>query len=330
MIDNRDSIALDLARVGACFMVVILHVAAIDFHAFDEKWWASNFYDSASRACVPVFFKKRFLRVVPPLLFWSLFYMAWNDWQGREYGPWSQWLEDMARGPVVFHLWYLYAVLGIYLFVPFLRAIWHASQASEKKAYLALWALVSAWPTLRAALGVDADVLHTYRLGSFFGLSGYLFLGAWLHEVYQGVLYKGVRDERRYLWWSAALFALLSLAIMAVTYFRSRQTGGADPLFYDYLSPLVMAESVFAFNALYGLGMRASRCARPLQRVSACTLGVYCLHIFVLRRFEEITGLKDAGVSPWWAIPFTAACVFSAALAAVMLLRKARIFRLVT
>lgn len=343
MIDKRDSTALDLARVCACFMVVILHVAATNFHAFDDRWWASNFYDSACRACVPLFLmisgallldrrealpmflKKRFLRVVPPLLFWSLFYMAWNDWQGRQYGPWQQWLEELARGPVVFHLWYLYAVLGIYLFVPFLRAIWHASQALEKKAYLALWALVSSWPTLRAAWGVDIDVLSTYRLGAFFGLSGYLFLGAWLHEAYQGV-----RDERRYLVCNVLLFALLSLAIMVATYLRSRQTGGPDPLFYDYLSPLVMAASVCAFNTLYGLGMRVKRYARPLRQVSACTLGVYCVHIFVLRRFESATGLQGADVSSWWAIPFTAACVFAAALAAVMLLRKAWIFRLVT
>ncbi|OWT60172.1 acyltransferase [Candidimonas nitroreducens] len=343
MIDKRDSTALDLARVCACFMVVILHVAAVDFHVFDDRWWASNFYDSACRACVPVFLmisgallldrrealpvfvKKRFLRVVPPLLFWSLFYMAWNDWQGRHYGSWQQWLADLASGPVVFHLWYLYAVLGIYLFVPFLRAIWHASQALEKKAYLALWALVSAWPTLRAAWGVDADVLGTYSLGAFFGLSGYLFLGAWLHEAY-----RNVRNEPRYLACNAALFALLSLAIMAATYLRSRQTGGPDPLFYDYLSPLVMAASACAFNTLYGLGMRARRYARWLRQISACTLGVYCVHIFVLRRFESATGLPSAGVSPWWAIPFTAACVFAAALAAVMLLRRARVFRMVT
>jgi surface polysaccharide O-acyltransferase-like enzyme len=76
--------------------------------------------------------------------------------------------------------------------------------------------------------------------------------------------------------------------------------------------------------------MRARRYARQLRQVSACTLGVYCVHIFVLRRFESATGLQGAGLSPWWAIPFTAACVFAAALAAVMLLRRARIFRLVT
>lgn len=46
---------IDAARIGACFMVVVLHVAAVEFHDFDERWWASNFYDSFTRTCVPLF-----------------------------------------------------------------------------------------------------------------------------------------------------------------------------------------------------------------------------------------------------------------------------------
>jgi surface polysaccharide O-acyltransferase-like enzyme len=161
---------MDAARVVACFMVVLLHVAALNFHVFDDQWWASNFYDSLTRSCVPLFlmitgvlmlgkdeslpdfFRKRFIRVLPPLLFWSLFYMAWNTWHGdREYGPWYGWLRELLNGPVTFHLWYLYAIVGIYLFVPFLRKIWNATGQAERKTYLAIWALASCWHRCRPA-----------------------------------------------------------------------------------------------------------------------------------------------------------------------------------
>ena len=169
---SRFSTAMDTARVAACFMVVMLHTAATRFGSFDEQWWASNFYDSLVRSCVPLFLmitgvlllgkreslpaflSKRFARVLPPLVFWSLFYMAWNTWRGEHYGPWYGWLEAIVHGPVVFHLWYLYAIVGIYLFVPFLRSIWNAAQPGEKLCYLALWAGASAWPTLGTALGM--------------------------------------------------------------------------------------------------------------------------------------------------------------------------------
>ncbi|WP_235502048.1 acyltransferase family protein, partial [Janthinobacterium sp. Ant5-2-1] len=73
-----------MLRIVACFMVILLHVSAENFHAFGEKWWAANFYDSLTRACVPIFFmisganllskdetlgtffRKRFLKIIPP------------------------------------------------------------------------------------------------------------------------------------------------------------------------------------------------------------------------------------------------------------------------
>ena len=337
------STAMDTARVGACFMVVMLHVAAVNFSVFDDQWWASNFYDSLTRSCVPVFlmisgvlllgkqetlpefFRKRFVRVIPPLLFWSLFYMAWNTWQGRSYGPIVSWLSHVASGPVVFHLWYLYAIVGIYLFVPVLRNIWNASQPGEKRAYLLMWAAVSMWPTVQGVFGLEVDVLETYGLGSFFGLVGYLFLGAYAHELYQQQ-----PDKKQYFLVNVVLFVLFSVLTMLATFLHSRAAGAPDTLFYDYLSPFVLASSVCAFNILYAVGTKVGDFAAPLKEISACTFGVYCIHIFVMDRVEASTGLLEADASQWWAIPVTAAFVFAISLAAIMALRRFRPFEWVT
>jgi surface polysaccharide O-acyltransferase-like enzyme len=337
------STAMDATRVGACFMVVLLHVSAMNFGTLDDHWWASNVYDSLTRSCVPVFlmisgvlllgkhealsvfFRKRFSRILPPLLFWSLFYMASNAWQGKDYGAWPEWVRRLASGPVEFHLWYLYAIVGIYLFVPFLRRIWSASSPGEKKAYLALWVLASAWPTVRAALGIDVDLRHTYDLGSFFGLAGYLFLGAYVHEM------SGRHVDREWYWWAnLALYLFFSVLIMTATYLYSKQSGSPQTLFYDYLSPLVMASSVCVFNVLYGLGARSVPHAGLLRKISACTLGIYCVHVFVLHQVESATGLVGTDSSAWWAIPAMAAVVFAVSLAVVLPLRRLKPFALVT
>jgi surface polysaccharide O-acyltransferase-like enzyme len=264
-------------------------------------------------------------RVLPPLIFWSLFYLAWGTLQGQQYGGWFGWLKEVLSGPVEFHLWYLYAIVGIYLFVPFLRNIWSASQDGEKKIYLLFWALVSAWPTIQTLLHIEANILDTYGLDSFFGLVGYLFLGAYLHEVW-------LRHEERarYWWWNAALFLIFSASTMLATYMWSAYRGGPDALFYDYLSPLVIASSACAFTVLCGLGAKAGDFAGPLKRVSACTLGVYCLHVFVLDALGPLTGLGDNGGWAWIGIPVTAVSVFCVTLAAVWLLRRFRPFIHVT
>src|SRR5690606_973314 len=49
----RTDVGVELIRVVACFMVVLLHVAASGFHDFADAWWPSNFHDAFTRVCVP-------------------------------------------------------------------------------------------------------------------------------------------------------------------------------------------------------------------------------------------------------------------------------------
>ena len=338
---------IDVARIGACFMVVMLHIAAVEFHDVDERWWASNFYDSFSRAGVPVFlmitgvlllnrqeelsvfFRKRFMRVIPPLVFWSLFYLGWYTLQGQDFGGLWTSMRTIIDGPVAFHLWYLYAIVGIYLFVPFMRHIWQASSRAEQRLYLALWMVVSAWPLLQTMLSSELDLLNTYELGTFFGLMGYLFLGAYVHDTLSHRI-----TTSAYWWLSVMLYILFSLLTIAATWLYSLQLGQPDPLFYDYLSPVVIMASVCAFNLLYGVGVKASKrdalssqSWAVLKDLAASTLGIYCVHIFILDLFKSSTELLSGGDPGWWAIPAAAVLVFMMSWVFVSVLRMVRPLR---
>ena len=85
---------LDYLRVIALFGVIIGHVAADFYRGYGEvgmaDWWLSNMVNASVRFVVPVyvmvsgalllgrsysmedFYKKRALRLIPPLLFWNL------------------------------------------------------------------------------------------------------------------------------------------------------------------------------------------------------------------------------------------------------------------
>jgi len=128
--NNAANFGIDFARVVACLMVIVVHVAATNFYTFSDKWWATNFWDSLTRGCVPlflmisgalllnkdeslgVFIRKRFSKIIPPLLFWSLAYLALNNYRHVE--PLT--IMQIFLGPAMYHLWYLYAILGLYLF----------------------------------------------------------------------------------------------------------------------------------------------------------------------------------------------------------------------
>lgn len=338
---------IDLARVVACFMVVVLHVAAMDFHTFGRDWWASNSYDSFTRACVPIFlmitgvlllgrreplglfYRKRVVRIVPPLVFWSAFYLLWYKAQGEVYGGVVASLLVVLRGPVAYHLWYLYALAGIYLFLPFLRHIWQGASPAEQGLYLVAWVVVSAWPMTQTLLGTDFDFLDTYELAPFFGLAGYLFLGAWAHHhcsVHQ--------DAGWYGWLNLAAFVLASLATAWATWLYSAQQGAPDPLFYDYLSPFVVLAALSAFNLLYGLGVRLARSDRVpagfwrvLKHLASSSLGIYCFHIFVLDGLGRYADVVFAWGSGWLTIPLAAVVIFLISWLTVGLARQSAALR---
>jgi surface polysaccharide O-acyltransferase-like enzyme len=331
---NSFNPGIDFARLTACFMVVVLHVAGTNFYSFGEKWWATNFYDSLVRCSIPiflmisgallltrekrvdVFFKKRYARIFPPLLFWSLFYIAWNVYSGTSYGGGMGWVKEIFRGPVAYHLWYLYAILGIYLFTPFLNKIYNNSLDIEKKIYIFLWiSLASVWPILKAVLKIKFNLISTYALGSFSGLVGYLFLGAYLYD--------SNNNAPSRVWYLAniILFFIFSTLTMLATFWYSKQLGVPNEKFYSYLSPYVLLSAICAFNILYNFGLRLERYEGIIRSLSKCTLGIYCVHVFVIDRVQFFIGLSGATSSPWWSIPATATVVLAISLAVVLLMR---------
>jgi surface polysaccharide O-acyltransferase-like enzyme len=89
-------------RVLATISVILLHVAANILYQYtnipQHIWWIGNIYDGLVRFSVPAFFmltgalllpkiepvnvflKKRFSRIFPPFLFWSLIYIIYHIW----------------------------------------------------------------------------------------------------------------------------------------------------------------------------------------------------------------------------------------------------------
>ena len=146
---------VDYVRVVACFLVMLVH-ASENFYGADASGLAGNvsmlanesnrfwvaFYDGTlGRVSVPLFmivsafllvpmkpsytmtsfYRRRLLRVVPPMLVFMLAYtflpLAWGAM------TWEQSLTDLARLPLNFpsmagHLWFMYPLISIYLLIP--------------------------------------------------------------------------------------------------------------------------------------------------------------------------------------------------------------------
>ncbi|NTW74985.1 MAG: acyltransferase family protein [Chlorobiaceae bacterium] len=325
-------------RVLACFMVVLLHVSSGAFLAWNSNWWAGNFYDSLVRACVPlflmitgatllprqepisVFFRKRIVRVVPPMLFWSLFYLAWSSFNGENTGNWAL---AIIAGPTMTHLWFFYELIGLYLFIPVLRRFFNGSTRQEQLWFIGVWIVVSSiLPMLRNLLslqyswaGYFDNFLDNFNVSFFAGLVGYLILGA----------YAAQGNVSTKAGW--ALFAAASCCTMTCTWLVSRWLGKPSELFFDYLSPFVIAAAYGLFIAF--MDTKAGTPSRLVTAISDCTLGIYGLHVFVIDPLFGRNGLSIANGNPWLTVPLVSLGVFLATFGIVYLLRLVRPLRYV-
>ncbi|WP_428825251.1 acyltransferase [Azonexus sp. IMCC34842] len=332
--DNR----ICALRVLACFMVILLHLSAVIYGTVNERWWSGNFYDSLSRSSVPlflmiagatllpkkenikVFFGKRLVRIIPPLVLWSMLYLFWLDYNGVATG---NWVAAMLKGPTMYHLWYFYALVGIYLFVPVIRKFYNNSSRSEHVWFIGVWFVVaSVIPTLNnlifnlhceGYIGFDT-FSSTYHLSYFSGYLGYLVLGAYIADGKYNSIFGTV------------VFLLASAITAAGSYILSAHFSQPCEFFFVYLSPFVVAAGYGLFIAFMGMDRKAP--SKVLSVLADCTLGIYGLHVLVIELFR-MQGISVGIGNPWVTIPLVTVGVFVTCFCVIFVLRLVKPFRYV-
>ncbi|HWW08548.1 acyltransferase [Collimonas sp.] len=330
---------ISLLRVVACFMVILLHVSAENFHTFGNKWWAANFFDSLARACVPIFFmisgatllskseslgdffRKRFVKTLPPLIFWSVFYLWWLEHNGVQTG---NWIVAILSGPTMFHLWYFYAIIGLYAITPILRKFYQNSTRAEQASFIGLWLLVASVYPLGQSLYQNMQCVdmwlstlpQTYHLFYLSGYAGYLLLGAFIVEGRSSVKV------------GLALFSAGTAGTIAGTYFLSTHLGAPCEYLYTYLSPFVVLAACGLFMAIMALPNAVP--SKPLAALADCSLGIYCVHVIVIDPIFKSHGISATVGNPWITSMTTTVGVFLVSFVVIFIARKIKPFRYVT
>ena len=128
---------VDLIKVTAIFLVIFLHTAGIHLSQWHQvsfsAWMTENAYDAFTRMSVPLFvmssgamllqkeesyydfFKKRLSKILIPAVTWIGFYLVWRIVHSNESFSIKAMLKMVISGPVYYHLWYLYMIVGLYL-----------------------------------------------------------------------------------------------------------------------------------------------------------------------------------------------------------------------
>lgn len=136
---------LDYLRAFAILAVIAGHIVVDFYRLFGQvesaEWWLSNVLTILARSAVPVFvmvsgavllgkphtlegfYKKRAMRLIPPILFWNLVYLGVYvlDGMDRQTVLWTLKALVIVDGHIAPHLWYLSMVACLMVFVPFIN-----------------------------------------------------------------------------------------------------------------------------------------------------------------------------------------------------------------
>ncbi len=332
---------VDYLRLIATFSVVFLHSAAPllkKYHELPEEYWMTgNIYDSLVRMCVPlffmisgllllgkseplkVFFSKRMDKVLVPLIAWSLIYVFWEAYyEGSETISFSS-FYNIFLAPAYYHLWYLYAIIGIYLFLPILRVIIGKADRNLLHYYLLLWFVAVAIIPIGENI---TEVSSKIDLFSISGYSGYLVLGFLL----------GKMDITKKLAISAIFIFIISVTVTATgTYFLTVENDGVfSEYFYGYMTPnvILMSASMFILTKYFISKVDAfasDRMLSILKSFSSASFGIYLIHPVFLYLLEEgDLGIVLSGFEgdPAISIPATAVTTFFLSYVTILLLKK--------
>lgn len=290
----------DVLRCLACVAVVALHITgapANDLAVTDPAWTWAVLANSLTRWSVPMFillsgmflldperafdwkhWRGQVLRLVLVTLGAALVFSCWD---AREAHPGLEYLLEvlirMVRGDLHYHLWFMPMLVGLYLFVPVLRAV---TAAGPK----VLWYTLGLWGVLSISLPFfyrffvqDAALQHWLELMPIYNTMGYV--GYFL----LGYALKSCPLKPWQTWTAFGVAAAAWLITFLGVWLSSRAEGALNTLFFSNFSPFVALTTAGLFLLFRHLAPGKSPVWR---RLGKATLWVYLLHPLVLELFS--------------------------------------------
>ena len=312
---------IEALRVIACFMVICIHVSNYYSRAYgtvsDASYIFSIIVNGISRVSVPVFFmisgsllldetllvKKSVRRVgntLIVLIVWSGLYYFWNLlYRDKTYD-----LHLIFEAPVKRHLWFLYAILGMYIALPFLQCMLKNMPDILMRYFALLW-----FTFLALDYGIAlSDMEITYQIplvGSSCYL-GYFVLGYIIKKTIKRV---PINPWVCYL--GAAAFVGVTIWL---TYLYTVKNGVHCEDFFEYRNVLIAAGAALIFyDALKNEHHKFSdRTKRVLSYLAKHSFTIYLCHVIFLDIMK--LEMNPIEISAFIGIPLHTIWIFGASL----------------
>ncbi len=297
---------IDAIRAFAIFAVIVLHSASTFLYKFNQidtrEWQIANIYDSLVRMAVPlffmltgaiflkikdestdIFFKKRFTKIIIPLLAWSFVYILFRKYAlGENVNIIKDLFLSLFRKEY-YHLWFLYYLIGLYLYIPILKVFIKNSSLGLQIYFVILFITASAiFPILIELRHID---IPNY-LAMMQGYAGYLVLGFLLMQV---------KITKKVIFLALAFIAAGSLITIYGTYYLSLKSSAFNGFFYSGLSISTILQTCGWFILIKYISeekvKKTSYISSFFIYLGITSFGIYLIHPIIMWVIEEKIGL---------------------------------------
>lgn len=289
------------------------------------------------------FYKKRITRVLWPFLIWSVLYnlfpwitgvlglspeviLDFFPYSGEEATAQSFGVSMgyIAEIPFNFslldvHMWYIYLLIGMYLYLPIFSAWVEKASDKAKLWFLTAWAVTTLLPYYNEFVSPylwGTCSWNSYGMLYYFaGFNGYLLLGHYL---------------RKLDWSVSKILAIglpLFLAGYAVTFFGFRHITTLPEysdelleLFFTYNSLNVVLMTAPVFMLVKTAKVKSVYLQKALMNLTICGFGIYMIHYFFTG--PSVILMRMIGIPLCLQIPLAAIVAFGASWAIVYVIWK--------
>lgn len=322
---------LERIRILSFLFVITIHVTNYFCRAYGGipvgEYYFSLILDTLARVSVPCFFMitgalllgrdeplekhaKRLLRFFLVLVVWSAVYYLWNTFYMDT--PCNLW--EVLYVPTEPHLWYLYAMIPIYLVLPFLQVMCRHMGIKLEYAFLAVISISTVFNFVSSLIHEEAyydlpligDKVYMF----------YVFIGYYIYKY------------RRHIRWSQGTafltFLICFAAAFGLTAGMTQWRGEHYERILEYGCPFLVlgAAAFFLWMVRCGGGNfhPGEKQKKWIDRLCSCSFGIYLIHILFLDTYKKF--VEPEQVSAYLAVPGLIAGLMVLSFLSIFLLRR--------
>lgn len=288
---------ISILNVLACIGVVILHtfetgytsdanfvfevlIRAIAYCAVPVFFMitGATLIDYRERYDTKTFFKKRLLKVIIPLIIWSIIYFIINFFKGKfsindlSFKFVFEYFFLVKTNPI---FWFFVVIIGIYLAIPVISLI---PQESRRKAFLYIIIITFVFNQFLPDFLYHLNLNYNYDLKfplTYSGWISFIFIGYYIDK------YEIVKKHRVIIYVLGIIgFLTMVVPTIFISYHKNESCSWFDE-YYDAPCVLYSASVFLFFKSKINNNQIVTKIMPFFNFVAPTTLGIYVLHIAI-------------------------------------------------